>query len=406
MIRLPSLLPGALAVVVAFVPTPLPASATPDAAGVPARVAARTTPAESAKALSGGAARAAADGGPDAAAPARRAAAKAGGPPAEPDPAALAPGQFLWHPEIAPAGPLVLVVSLDEQRAYAYRNGIAIGVSTISSGKPGKVTPTGVFTILQKSKDHRSNLYDAAPMPYMQRLTWDGIALHGGTLPGYPASHGCVRLPKAFAEKLFAVTQRGDTVVVADGKASAAALVHPAMLAPVTVGGAPAAPAEAAARDAAADFWAWDDAAAADGPLSVLVSLRDRRVFVLRNGIGIGEARLGADPDVALHGSVLLVMGDRTEDAPSALDPERPRHQWTIYPVLGDDAASIALLQLRLQQARPLDLPAPFARRLYAALSPGATVLLTDLPAVRATPTGQALQPVLESDPPLGTPSP
>ncbi|WP_414648110.1 L,D-transpeptidase [Dokdonella sp.] len=353
---------------------------------------------------------AAADGH-DGASPTRGKAATAADSAAEPDPAALKPGQFLWHPEIAPAGPLVLVVSLDEQRAYAYRNGIAIGVSTISSGKPGKDTPTGVFTILQKSKDHRSNLYDGAPMPYMQRLTWDGIALHGGTLPGYPASHGCVRLPKAFAEKLFAVTQRGDTVVVADGKASAAAVVHPAMLAPVAAGGAPAGPAEAAAREEAAATaagadWAWDDAPAPDGPLSVLVSLRERRVFVLRNGIGIGEARLGADPDIALRGSVLLVMGDRTEDAPSVLDPERPRHQWTIYPILGDDAASIALLQLRLQQARPLDLPPPFARRLYAALAPGATVLLTDLPAVRATPTGQALQPVLESAPPPPAPAP
>jgi lipoprotein-anchoring transpeptidase ErfK/SrfK len=410
MSRLPSLLSSALAVAAAVALNPLPATAASSAAGEPAHAAAQKKPARSVTAMSGSAAHAAADGH-DGASPTRGEAAAAAGSAAEPDPAALKPGQYLWHPEIAPAGPLVLVVSLDEQRAYAYRNGIAIGVSTISSGKPGKDTPTGVFTILQKSKDHRSNLYNAAPMPYMQRLTWDGIALHGGSLPGYPASHGCVRLPKAFAEKLFAVTQRGDTVVVADGKASAAAVVHPAMLAPVAVGGAPTGPAEAAvgaeeAGNATVTDWSWDDASAPDGPLSVLVSLRERRVFVLRNGAGIGEARLGADPDIALHGSVLLVMGDRTEDAPSVLDPERPRHQWTIYPILGDDAASIALLQLRLQQARPLDLPPPFARRLYAALAPGATVLLTDLPAVRATPTGQALQPVLESDPPPPAPAP
>ena len=75
-----------------------------------------------------------------------------------PDVRALKPGEFLWYPQIAPEGPVVLVVSLDEQRAYVYRNGIAIGVSTISSGKAGKETPTGVFTILQKNKDHRSNL--------------------------------------------------------------------------------------------------------------------------------------------------------------------------------------------------------------------------------------------------------
>lgn len=115
----------------------------------------------------------------------------------------LAPGGFEWTPEAAPAGPVVIVVSLPEQRAHVYRNGIRTGVATISSGKPGNETPTGVFPILQKSRDHRSNLYNNAPMPFMQRLTWDGIALHAGRIPGYPASHGCVRLPKAFAEQLF-----------------------------------------------------------------------------------------------------------------------------------------------------------------------------------------------------------
>ena len=152
---------------------------------------------------------------------------------AEPGPTDLKPGQFLWHPEISPAGPIVLVVSLDEQRAYVYRNGIAIGLSTISSGKAGHETPTGVFTILQKDKDHKSNLYNSAPMPYMQRLTWDGIALHGGNLPGHPASHGCVRLPQAFAQKLFGETKRGDTVVVADAKSAPMTLAYPAVLAPV-----------------------------------------------------------------------------------------------------------------------------------------------------------------------------
>jgi len=154
-------------------------------------------------------------------------------------PTDLKPGEFLWHPEISPAGPIVLVVSLDEQRAYVYRNGIAIGLSTISSGKTGHETPTGVFTILQKDKDHKSNLYNSAPMPYMQRLTWDGIALHGGNLPGHPASHGCVRLPQAFAQKLFGETKRGDTVVVADAKSAPMTLAYPAVLAPVNSTGKP-----------------------------------------------------------------------------------------------------------------------------------------------------------------------
>ncbi|MCW5581994.1 MAG: L,D-transpeptidase [Luteimonas sp.] len=310
-----------------------------------------------------------------------------------PDPRALEPGQFLWHPEIAPQGPIVLVVSLDEQRAYVYRNGMAIGVSTISSGKPGKETPTGVFTILQKNKDHRSNLYNNAPMPYMQRLTWDGIALHGGTLPGYPASHGCVRLPLEFAKKLFAETRNGDTVVVADARASAASLVHPAVLAPVDSRGASALPAPGAV-DAG-----WDEAASPDGPVSVLVSLADRRVFVLRNGIGIGEAALRVADGFSIGGTVLMVVGGDSDNAPSLADPERPGHRWTAHPILGLDADAMAMLQLRLQ-ARPLQVDPAFSQHLYDLLVPGTTVLLTDLPAVRPDPAAQSLQPVLEAEGP------
>jgi hypothetical protein len=108
-----------------------------------------------------------------------------------------------------------------------YRGGTRIGVSTISTGRPGHDTPPGVFTILQKQKMHRSTLYDDAPMPFMQRLTWDGIALHAGRLPGYPASHGCIRLPKAFAEALYGVTDHGGVVVVADDATFANDVVRP-----------------------------------------------------------------------------------------------------------------------------------------------------------------------------------
>lgn len=132
------------------------------------------------------------------------------------EPGQLEPGDFLWTPEIAPGGPMLIVVSLPEQRVHVYRNGIRIGLSTISSGKSGHETPTGVYPILQKRREHYSNLYDNAPMPYMQRLTWDGIALHAGRIPGYPASHGCIRLPSAFAAKLFTATKVGTEVVIAE----------------------------------------------------------------------------------------------------------------------------------------------------------------------------------------------
>ena len=153
--------------------------------------------------------------------------------PADTAPGALKPGEFVWNPVVAPAGPIVVVVSLTEQRAYVYRNGVEIGFTTVSTGKPGHETPTGVFTILQKDKDHRSSKYNNAPMPYQQRLTWDGVALHAGGLPGYPESHGCVHLPSKFAEELFGSSHMGMTVVVVDTRTAPVDVVHPAALAPV-----------------------------------------------------------------------------------------------------------------------------------------------------------------------------
>ncbi len=293
------------------------------------------------------------------------------------------------------------MVSLDEQRAYVYRNGIAIGVSTISSGKPGKDTPTGVFTILQKNKDHKSNLYNNAPMPYMQRLTWDGIALHGGALPGYPASHGCVRLPHPFAAKLFAITRNGDTVVVSDARAAPTTLVYPAVLAPVTAKGLPLAVPESGGVG-----YSWDDAAAPAGQVGVVVSLADKRVYVLRAGVPIGEAPLELlEGDLGFHGTTLFVMGEGAGKAASLLDPARPGHRWTAYPILADarpDATGVvapsAPVDLLERPSLPVRLPPDFARRLYDVLVPGTTVLVTDLPAMRPLDAEQQPQPVLESD--------
>jgi len=128
----------------------------------------------------------------------------------------LRPGQFVWAPQRATSGEVEIVVSLPQQRAYVYRGGTLIGVSTVSSGREGYETPTGTFNILQKNRVHHSNRYDNAPMPFMQRLTWDGIALHAGQVPNHPASHGCVRLPLAFAQHLFAATELGAAVHVTD----------------------------------------------------------------------------------------------------------------------------------------------------------------------------------------------
>lgn len=128
----------------------------------------------------------------------------------------LRPGQYVWEPKGNSSGPVFLVISLTAQRAMVYRNGVPIAASTISTGSEGRETPTGVFTILEKEIVHRSRTYDYAPMPYMQRLTWKGIAMHGGNLPGYAASHGCIRLPPAFAKLLYGVTQLGTPVMITD----------------------------------------------------------------------------------------------------------------------------------------------------------------------------------------------
>ncbi|WP_019051542.1 L,D-transpeptidase family protein [Sphingobium xenophagum] len=142
----------------------------------------------------------------------------------------LAPGAYRWADDAAASGPLYLIISLERQRVHVYRGDRLIGAASVSTGTKGHRTPTGSFPILQKRQWHRSNLYSNAPMPFMQRLTWDGIALHAGHNPGYPASHGCIRLPYAFARQLFALTQIGTLTQVTTNRLNAAILLDPLVL--------------------------------------------------------------------------------------------------------------------------------------------------------------------------------
>src|SRR5262245_23701615 len=199
---------------------------------------------------------------------------------------ALKKGQFLWMGEAVASGPVVMVVSLDEQRAYVYRNGVLIGVTTVSTGRPGHATPTGVFTVLQKEKEHRSTIYDGAPMPYMERLTWGGIALHAGGLPGYPESHGCIHLPSQFAKLLFGISSTGMTVVIASEASEPQHVAHPGYLAPVSVDGKSLERAPFASTEEAR----WNPELSTNGPVSIVLSQGSQRVVVYRNGIEIGSA--------------------------------------------------------------------------------------------------------------------
>lgn len=259
----------------------------------------------------------------------------------------LKAGEFLWAPEVAPEGPVLLVVSLATQRAVIYRNGVPIGITTVSTGRPGHRTPTGVFTILQRHVDHVSSLYDDAPMPYMQRLTWDGVALHGGHLPGYPASHGCIRLPHEFARLLYGVTRLGMTVVVTGDPAVPRVAPAEVLLQRRTI---PVAP------DAES---IWRPEASPSGPVSVVISAADRRVIVLRNGVVIGSAPVTIDSQV-----------DRTSAFVMQNDGAAGR-SWLRVPLPGQTAASGPELRGRIH------VEDRFRQAVEAVLKPGTTVLVT-----------------------------
>jgi L,D-transpeptidase catalytic domain len=265
-------------------------------------------------------------------------------------PVQLRPGDYVWMPQLAPKGPVVIVVSLPEQLAYVYRNGIRIAVSTVSTGKPGYETPTGVFTILQKSREHYSNLYDNAPMPFMQRLTWSGVALHAGKVPNYPASHGCVRLPYAFSEKLFGITLHGMTVVIADDRSHAATVAYPGLFAPVD----PATGAERMHETPPTDAqYRWAPEAAPEGPLTIVLSTRDRNVAVLRNGVEIGHATVSFSTEPPL-GSQAYVLLEGAGEGASPIVPGRPALRWMQLPInAADRRANEKATRLNAAPQRP-----------------------------------------------------
>ncbi|WPO39868.1 L,D-transpeptidase [Tardiphaga sp. 42S5] len=130
-----------------------------------------------------------------------------------------------------PVGPLVIAISIERQSLRVFDANGLFAETPVSTGMRGHSTPMGVFSIIQKNKWHRSNIYSGAPMPYMQRITWSGIALHAGALPGYPASHGCIRMPMAFATRIWGWTRMGARVIIAPGEISPAEISHPLLAA-------------------------------------------------------------------------------------------------------------------------------------------------------------------------------
>jgi hypothetical protein len=276
----------------------------------------------------------------------------------------LAPGKFVWDAKPAAAGPLLVAVNLDEQMAYVYRNGVRIGRSTVSSGKDGYDTPTGVFTILQKKQEHYSKKYNNAPMPNMQRLTWDGIALHAGNLPGYPASHGCIRLPMEFSKLLFGATNTGGTVVITRSR-EAPSLVEGDLLvsnrsatAPSTRGGT----------------WSWAADDAADGILTIVLSQKQQVAMVLRNGREVGRAPIVLNgPPV--EGTATYILLEGRQAAPSRIVPGRSALNWL---AIGDGTRADRVEPLAGDYAARFVFPSDFAQKVYDNLQPGATVVITN----------------------------
>jgi hypothetical protein len=287
----------------------------------------------------------------------------------------LKPGEWVLRPEIAPDGPVLVYVDLGRQRATVYRNGVRIGVSTISSGKEGHETPTGVFTILEKDKEHHSRTYDNAPMPFQQRLTWMGVAMHAGNLPGYPASHGCVRLPLKFAEKLFTITPMGGTVVIAGGSEDPVKREAAGVLAPPMAGVTPV-PAMPLSPDGT---FTWEPDASPTGPVSIIISTGDQQVVVLRNGKEIGRAH--------------AVVAQQTTESQVMTLSGGAKPQWIQVGVKDLTQPNEIISTERVEQ---MHLPAAFVKNMRSVITPGTTVLVTQASVSQDT-TGRQ-QTVMDAD--------
>jgi hypothetical protein len=294
----------------------------------------------------------------------------------------LKPGEYWWHPEISPQGPLMILVSIPEQEMHVYRNGIMIGRSSISTGSKGHDTPGGVFSILEKQQSYRSKKYNNAPMPNMQRLTWTGIAMHSGQLPGYAASHGCVRLPYDFSQLLFTTTNRGGTVIIGDGKTPVPRLAsNPGlMLAPKDF-------TPEMLHPLGKDDYDWHPERSPEGPITIVISSADKAMYVYRNGDPIGRASVEIGGKGLTSGEKLgnhvFTMLEGTTGKPSRFTPKHEEARWMRVTSEGKAVDADTL-------ASRLHFSPDFADKLANELKPGATVIITDYPAVR--------NPVTQSD--------
>ena len=249
-------------------------------------------------------------------------------------------------PNELPAGPVHIIVSIGKQRAALYSNGEPIISTPVSTGTADHPTPTGVFSILQKRTWHESNIYSAAPMPFMQRITWSGVALHEGVLPGYPASHGCIRLPRSFATWLFGITDLGVRVIVANDDPKMEDISHPLLFESKTASGPGAdrnsqesggvyrtnvsisVPRKLASIDA--DAGNAQDAARIN-TIAVFISKKEGRLFVRRNFAPLFDAPVRFENRQRPIGTHVFTAMDSKNGGPEM--------QWSVVSMKSEDSS-------------------------------------------------------------------
>ncbi|MDF1824704.1 MAG: L,D-transpeptidase family protein [Verrucomicrobiales bacterium] len=275
------------------------------------------------------------------------------------------PTSFTWNPERSPSGPVIVNVNLQNQTAAVYRDDVLIGSCLISSGRSGYETPTGVFHILEKDADHHSSTYNNASMPYQERLTWGGVALHAGGVPGYPSSHGCIHLPYEFAKDLFEITEMGGTVIVSDGPPGST----------VTDGH------QIQFKDSDSSEIDWRPHDSPSGPVSIVYSSADKSIEVLRNGvlIGRGEAHLSAFAKKP-RGTYTFVLDGWIKDQKNG---ETIPH-W--HQVSGPPESHL------LKSASHLKMDPRLRHVIESALKPGTTLVMTEDPMTEATRSDPGFQ--------------
>jgi hypothetical protein len=308
------------------------------------------------------------------------------------------------HEQPVPQGPLHIIVSTAKQRVTVYANGTVVGRAPVSTGMPDHPTPMGIFAVISKSRWHVSNIYSGAPMPYMQRITWSGIALHAGKLPGYPASHGCIRLPEHFATRLWGLSKIGARVIIARDEVAPVAIAHPRLPVPKKPENKPA-DALAAAAPAAGKIELAASVETANkvgdginevgatkpaspenvvqvipwpqrqGPVQVFVSRKQGKVFVRQDFKPIFEAPVTiAEPDRPLGTHVFTAM--QMQETGAAM-------QWTAVTIPSGyararDTAVMAAAPKAAAALDRIEMPQEAIDRIAGLLAVGSALIVSD----------------------------